>query len=81
MANGIIKQAVMQDGRLDISAKAIYAYLCCFPVTTRKELCDWLYITNHTLTKYLKQLEKCGYITVEWVRTKGWASQKIMLKE
>ena len=81
MANGIIKPAVMQDGRLDISAKAVYAYCCCFSVTTRKEICEDLGITNTTLTKYLKQLEDNGLISIEWIREKGWASQKIMLKE
>ena len=80
MADGIIKQAVMQSVDLDISAKAIYAYLCCCQVTTRQTLCNDLGITNHTLTKYLNQLEDNGLISVEWVKTKGWASQKIMLK-
>ena len=74
---GTIAKLAMQDRKLDITAKAIYAYFnsftgagnCCFP--TRDKICYDLKISNDTFSKYLKQLVENGYITVEQVKEKG----------
>ena len=80
---GIIAKLAMQDTNLDIIAKAIYAYFCsfagggdsCFP--SRSKICHDLKITNNTFSKYIGQLVKCGYITVEQVKEKGKFSHNV----
>lgn len=80
---GIIAKLAMQDTNLDIIAKAIYAYFCsfagggdsCFP--SRSKICHDLKITNNTFSKYIGQLVKCGYITVEQVKVKGKFSHNV----
>lgn len=80
---GTISKLAMQDRRLHITAKAIYAYFnsytgsgdCCFP--TRAKICFDLGISNDTFGKYLKQLIDTGYIKVEQVKEKGRFSHNV----
>lgn len=80
---GTISKLAMQDKRLHIAAKAIYAYFnsyagggdTCFP--SRKKICFDLGISNDTLSKYLRQLTECGYITVEQIKEGGRFSHNI----
>lgn len=80
---GTISKLAMQDRRLHIAAKAIYAYFnsyagggdTCFP--SRKKICFDLGISNDTLSKYLRQLTECGYISVEQIKEGGRFSHNI----
>ncbi len=74
---GIIPKAVMLDKNIHVIAKAVYAYLSvyadndkkCFP--TRQKMQNDLNISQDTISKYLKQLENCGYIERLSERKKG----------
>jgi len=74
---GIIPKIAMQDPRLSLTAKAIYAYFCSFAGAGSqafpgvKKICFDLGFTNDTFLKYRKLLEECGYIKVEKLREKG----------
>lgn len=80
---GTISKLAMQDRRLHIAAKAIYAYFnsyagggdACFP--SRKKICFDLGISNDTLSKYLRQLTECGYISVEQIKEGGRFSHNV----
>lgn len=74
---GIIPKLVMQDSELDIGAKAVYAYFCsfagagdtCFP--SRDKICLDLGVSKNTITKYITQLVRRGYIGVEQSKGNG----------
>ena len=74
---GIIPKLAMQDLDLDIGAKAVYAYFCsfagagdiCFP--SREKICNDLRVSKNTLTKYITQLVKRGYLDVEQSKGNG----------
>jgi hypothetical protein len=74
---GIIPKIAMQDPRLSLPAKAIYAYFCSFAGAGSqafpgvKKICFDLGFTNDTFLKHRKLLEECGYIKVEKLREKG----------
>ena len=80
---GSVPKAVMQDQKLSIAAKAVYAYFCsftgsgdsCFP--TRKKICYDLGISNDSLSKYLNQLIDNGYLIVEQIKEKGRFSHNV----
>lgn len=80
---GTISKLAMQDTRLHIAAKAIYAYFnsyagggdTCFP--TRAKICYDLGISNDTFSKYLKQLVNNGYIEVEQIKEGGRFSHNV----
>ena len=80
---GTISKLAMQDRRLHIAAKAIYAYFnsyagggdTCFP--SRKKICFDLGISSDTLSKYLRQLTEFGYISVEQIKEFGRFSHNI----
>lgn len=80
---GFVPKMVMQDKRLNIAAKAVYAYFCsftgagdtCFP--TRKKICFDLSISNDSLSKYLKQLVENGYLIVEQIKENGRFSHNV----
>lgn len=65
---GFISKMVMQDKRLSISAKGLYAYICSFSgkgndaFPSRKKICFDLNISNETLGKYLNELKENNYI-------------------
>ena len=67
---GMIYKAVMQDKRLSVTAKAIFAYLSSyagagtvsFPSRTR--ILKELGISESTYYKHFRQLIDCGYLTV-----------------
>jgi len=68
---GTIPKIVMQDKRLKVTAKAIYAYFCsyagagstAFP-SVAKIMSD-LDLSNKTYYKHFNTLVECGYITVK----------------
>ena len=65
---GQIPKIVMCDRELGAVAKSVYAYLCsfsgggnqAFPGTAK--MCGDLGLAKNTFYKYMKQLEKSGYI-------------------
>ena len=74
---------IMQDKKLHITAKAIYAYLAsfagaassCYP--SRGKICSDLGISGDTFTKYLKQLTDCGYLIVAQEKEQGRFSHNV----
>ena len=74
---GTIPKIVMQDRRLTIEAKAIYAYFCsyagagstAFP-SVNKIIYD-LNMNKDTYYKHLDVLKDCGYVTVTPNRAEG----------
>lgn len=80
---GTISKLAMQDRRLHIMAKAIYAYFnsyagagdTCFP--SRKKICYDLGISADTFGKYLKQLCEYGYIKAQQVKENGRFSHNV----
>lgn len=68
---GIIHKSVMQDHRISIKAKALYAYLCSYAGNTAVAFpsvaltCRDLGITKTSYYKYREELVKAGHITVE----------------
>ena len=80
---GTISKLAMQDRRLNIAAKAVYAYFnsfagsgdSCFP--SRAKICYDLGISNNSLSKYIKQLVECGYIEVEQIKVSGRFSHNL----
>lgn len=75
---GIIPKIVMQDPRLTISAKAIYAYMCSFAGagTTAfpcvEKICKDLGIKDvHTFLRHRNMLVNCGYLKIERKRVNG----------
>lgn len=80
---GTISKLAMQDRRLHITAKAIYAYFnsyagagdTCFP--SRNKICYDLGISADTFGKYLKQLCECGYIKTQQVKENGRFSHNV----
>lgn len=81
---GIIPKIVMQDPRLTISAKAIYAYMCSFAGsgTTAfpcvEKICKDLGIKDYnTFKKHRNLLEKYGYIRVEQNRKNGFFDKNV----
>lgn len=74
---------IMQDKKLHITAKAIYAYLAsfagagssCYP--SRGKICSDLGISGDTFTKYLKQLTDCGYLSVAQEKEQGRFSHNV----
>lgn len=80
---GTISKLAMQDRRLHITAKAIYAYFnsyagagdTCFP--SRKKICYDLGISADTFGKYLKQLCEYGFIKTQQVKENGRFSHNV----
>lgn len=74
---GTIPKIVMQDRRISVGAKALYAYLCSFTGSGNtafpgvKKICLDLCITDKTFRSYRAELEKHGYIEVEQIRGAG----------
>lgn len=74
---GFIAKKVMKDQTLLLASKGLYAYLCSYSgkgndvFPSRKTICNDLQINNNTLSKYLNQLVKLGYIEIASVRDKG----------
>jgi hypothetical protein len=81
---GIIPKIVMQDSRLTIQAKAIYAYFCSFAgagdtafPSVRKIMFDLGMKDIDSFRKHRKLLENCGYIKVEQLVNNGIFSSNI----
>ena len=89
---GTIPKAVMQDPRMDITAKAVYAYFASYAGAGRTaipavtQIIRDLGVSKPTYQKAMKVLKELGYITVtqeNWTRSdsKGFASNHFILKE
>lgn len=90
---GIIPKAVMQDPRMDTSAKAIYAYFASYAGAGRvafppvPQICMDLGISSGTYQKRIKLLQELGYIEVRqnnWTAGKqkhGFGSNQYILKD
>lgn len=86
---GTIPKAVMQDPRLDIKAKAVYAYFAsyagagkaAFPPTP--QIIADLRVSKPTYQKALRSLQDAGYISVEqanWTAgSKGFGAKRYIL--
>lgn len=80
---GIVPKLAMQDRELNIGAKAVYAYFCsfagagdtCFP--SREKICCDLGVSKNTLTKYITQLVRQGFISVEQTKGNGRFSNNV----
>lgn len=74
---GMLPKSVMQDQRLTIEAKAIYAYIASYAgagttaFPSKKKIAADLRISEERLYNHRKQLIKCGYITVTQERGAG----------
>lgn len=74
---GTVPKAVMQSQEISIKAKAVYAYFCsftgaghsCFP--SRNKICLDLEISKDSLTKYIRELKKAGFLQVKQEKTEG----------
>lgn len=72
---GMISKIPMQDRRIHIISKSVYAYLCALAgagnqtLQARDLLLQELNLSEKTYLKYLRQLLKCDYISR--VQTKG----------
>lgn len=85
---GKIPKAVMQDRRLTVTAKAIYAYFSSFAgagtsaFPSVEKACYDLGINRpETFIKHRKNLEQYGYVTVEQIREKGKFARNIYTLE
>jgi len=88
---GVIPKAVMQDPRLDVKAKAVYAYFAsyagagnaAFPPTP--QIIKDLGVSKPTYQKALRVLQSLGYIRVEqanWTSgSKGFGAKRYILNE
>ena len=80
---GTIPKILMQDKRIHVTAKAIYAYFCSYAgggetaFPSRDKICDDLNIAIDTLSKYLKQLVAYNYIKIEQQKDKGKFSHNV----
>lgn len=71
---GAVGKLVMQDRRLSLGAKAIYAYLCTFGNVAfpgRQKICFDLGISTNTYTKHMNQLVDLAYISIVQKRQGG----------
>lgn len=72
---GIIYKTVMTDNSLDLSAKALYGYLCTYTSATKGAYPSKAVITYHlnisdgTYQKLIKQLINAGYVTVTQLKS------------
>ncbi len=80
---GNIPKAVMIDPRLGYKAKALYAYFCSFAgagssaFPKRADILYHLQISINPFQKYIHELIKYNYITVEQQKEKGRFSRNI----
>ena len=80
---GNIPKAVMIDPRLGYKAKALYAYFCSFAgagssaFPKRADIMHHLQISINPFQKYIHELIKYNYITVEQQKEKGRFSRNI----
>lgn len=72
---GIIYKAVMTDNSLDLSAKALYGYLCTYASSNKSAypskavITYHLNISNGTYQKLIKQLINAGYVSVTQLKS------------
>ena len=70
---GVVGKIVMQDIRISVTAKAIYAYICTFGNVSypgRDKICHDLQINKGTYSKHLKALVIYGYLSIQQERGK-----------
>lgn len=80
---GMIPKLLMKDDRLNVEAKAIYAYLCSYcgagdtAFPSVELICHDLEISERRYQKYLKQLKNTGYVKVNRERKANGFSNNI----
>lgn len=80
---GIVPKLVMQDQRLTIQAKAIYAYFCSYAgngttaFPSRSKILFDLSISKDTYYKHFNLLKQYGYIKVEQTHQGGKLSRNV----
>lgn len=74
---GTVAKSVMQSKRISIGAKALYSYICSYAwgknesYPTVQSITEDLGISEKTFSKYRKELEEAGFITVTFKNVKG----------
>ena len=69
---GTVPKKIMQDKKISVGGKALYAYLCSYAwgktesFPTVQSITDDLGITEKTFARYRRELEESGYITIEF---------------
>lgn len=85
---GVIAKAAMQDRRLSIEAKAIYAYMCSFAgagetaFPSVKKICFDLKIDKKRYYNHVESLKERGYISSKrayYTQTGKWANNVYQL--
>lgn len=72
---GIVYKSVMTDNRLDLSAKALYGYLCTYTSANKGAYPSTAVITYHlgisigTYQKLIRQLVNAGYVSVTQLKS------------
>lgn len=80
---GILPKNVMKDNELSLGAKGVFAYLCAYAGSedhsfpSRKLITYELNINKDTLTKYMKELQKNGYINIQQNKKEGQFANNI----
>ena len=74
---GTVSKFVMQNKNISIGAKALYSYICSYAwgknesYPTVQSITNDLCISEKTFSKYRKELEESGFITVTFKNVKG----------
>ena len=74
---GTVAKSVMKSKNISIGSKALYAYLCSYAwgknesYPTVNSIITDLGISERTFSKHRRELEKSGYVTVEFRNVNG----------
>lgn len=74
---GTVAKAVMKNKKISIGSKALYAYLCSYAWGKNESyptvglITSDLGISERSFSKYRRELEESGYITVDFRSVKG----------
>ena len=74
---GTVPKKIMQDKKISVGGKALYAYLCSYAwgknesFPTVNSILDDLGISEKTFSRYRTEIVEAGYITVEFRNVQG----------
>lgn len=74
---GTVPKRIMQDKKISVGGKALYAYLCSYAwgksesFPTVNSILDDLGISEKTFSRYRNEIVEAGYVTVEFRKIKG----------
>ena len=74
---GTVPKKIMQDKKISVGGKALYAYLCSYAwgknesFPTVNSILDDLGISEKTFSRYRTEIVEAGYITVEFRNMQG----------